>query len=107
MPSLSLFTHSLRESLLHSSCSDEGCISRSVKYRQKATGVPNKFPLFFGLVSHDFCKQFVNIQNMHKIMNQRINMQITAKRCEIRLFVRGTTPHKSTILSRNLSMETF
>eukprot|EP00116_Pleurobrachia_bachei_P004523 sb/3464785/ len=30
--------------------SDYGCVSRSAKYRKKATGVPNKFLLFFGLV---------------------------------------------------------
>eukprot|EP00116_Pleurobrachia_bachei_P015570 sb/3475832/ len=31
--------------------SDEGCISHSTKYRKKATGVPNKFLLFFGTPS--------------------------------------------------------
>eukprot|EP00116_Pleurobrachia_bachei_P004696 sb/3464958/ len=49
--SLHVLTHLISErvslSLFFTSCSDEGCISRSVKYRQKATGVPNKFPLFF------------------------------------------------------------
>eukprot|EP00116_Pleurobrachia_bachei_P003730 sb/3463992/ len=38
--------------------SEEGCFSRSAKYRKKATGVPNKFLLFFATASIDSSRQW-------------------------------------------------
>eukprot|EP00116_Pleurobrachia_bachei_P010490 sb/3470752/ len=70
MSSLSLsFSPSSNTFSLFYFYSDEGCISRSAIYRKMATGVRNKFLLFFGLVHQKKIDEIKNMMTATEIRN--------------------------------------